>query len=231
MNRTEADTARPSPGKQRVWDLPVRLFHWSLVVLVTLSWVSVENGYMRVHVWSGLTLLTLLLARIAWGFIGSTTARFSDFARGPRHAMTYLRAIARGDHPQHLGHNPAGGWMVLLLLAALLAQAVTGLFANDGVRFNAPLSALISLGASDRLTRLHGTIFNAILVLVWMHVVAVMYYRFVRGENLIAAMITGMRPIEGSATHKGLKFVRHRWALLSLAIAAALVWWIARSAT
>ena len=229
MNRTEADVAGSAvPGKVRVWDLPVRLFHWSLVVLVTLSWASVENGYMRVHVWSGLALLTLLLFRIAWGFIGSTTARFSDFARRPRQAVAYLRAIARGEHPRHLGHNPAGGWMVLLLLAVLLAQAVTGLFANDGVRFNAPLSTLVSSAASDRLTQLHGTIFNVILLLVWMHVVAVMYYRFVRGENLVAAMITGMRPLDGSAAHQGLRFVRHRWALLSLVIAGALVWWIAR---
>jgi len=212
----------------RVWDLPVRVFHWSLVVLVTVSWVSVENGYMRLHVWSGLALLTLLLSRIAWGFIGSTTARFADFARGPRQALGYLRAIARGDHPHHLGHNPAGGWMVLLLLAALLAQAVTGLFANDGVRFNAPLSGLVSSAASDQLTQVHGTIFNGILLFVWMHVVAVMYYRFVRGENLVAAMITGMRPVDDSASHTGLKFVRNRWAVLSLGIAAALVWWIAR---
>jgi cytochrome b len=229
MNSTEASGARsPAIGTLQVWDLPVRVFHWSLVVLVTLSWASAENGYMRVHVWSGLTLLTLLLFRVAWGFFGSTTARFSDFVRGPRQAVAYLHAIAHGDDPEHLGHNPAGGWMVLMLLAVLLAQAITGLFANDGVRFNAPLSGLVSSVASDRLTQLHGTIFNYILLLVWMHVVAVMYYRFVRGENLVAAMITGMRPIDGSATRQGLRFLRLRWALLWLAIAAAAVWWIAR---
>ena len=218
-----------SPEPLRVWDLPVRLFHWGLVALVMVSWASVENGYMTVHVWSGLTLLTLLLFRIAWGFIGSTTARFSEFARPPRHAVAYLRAIARGEHPQHVGHNPAGGWMVLLLLAVLLTQAVTGLFANDGVRFNAPLSALVSSAASDRLTRLHGVVFNVILVLAWMHIVAVLYYRFVRGEKLIAAMISGKRTRGELASNNELQFVRYRWALLSLAIAAALVWWIARS--
>ena len=207
----------------------MRLFHWSLVVLVTLSWVSVENGYMTVHLWSGLALLTLLLFRITWGFIGSTTARFLQFTRAPRHAVAYLRAIARGEHPQHVGHNPAGGWMVLLLLAILLAQALTGLFANDGVRFNAPLSTLVSSTFSDRVTRLHGTIFDVILLLVWMHVVAVLYYRFVRGENLIGAMITGKRPRGDLAAHDEPQFVRHRWALLSLAVAATLVWWITQS--
>jgi cytochrome b len=232
MSSAEADgTGSLVPSQRRVWDLPVRLFHWSLVVLVTLSWASAENGYMTVHLWSGLTLLTLLLFRIGWGFIGSTTARFSEFARSPRHAVAYLRAIARGEHPQHVGHNPAGGWMVLLLLAVLLTQAVTGLFANDGVRFNAPLSALVSSTASDRLTRLHGLVFNVILLLAWMHIVAVLYYRFVRGENLIAAMITGKRPRSELAPHNEPQFVRHRWALLSLAVAAVLVWWIARSPT
>ncbi|MGH8254553.1 MAG: cytochrome b/b6 domain-containing protein [Steroidobacteraceae bacterium] len=218
MNRTDP---------LQVWDLPVRLFHWSVVVLVTLSWVAVENGYMKVHLWSGLVLLTLLLFRLTWGFIGSTTARFADFARAPRHAVAYLRSLGRGEHPKHLGHNPAGGWMVVLLLAALLTQAVTGLFANDGVRFNGPLATLVSSGLSDRLTRLHGLVFNVILLLVWMHIVAVLYYRCVRGENLIAAMITGKRARGEMAPHGQLQFVRHRWALLSLAIAAALVWWIA----
>jgi len=209
MNSTEASGARsPAIRTLRVWDLPVRVFHWSLVVLGTLSWASAENGYMRVHVWSGLTLLTLLLFRVAWGFFGSTTARFSDFVRGPRQAVAYLHAIAHGDDPEHLGHNPAGGWMVLMLLAVLLAQAITGLFANDGVRFNAPLSGLGSSVASDRLTQLHGTIFNYILLLVWMHVVAVMYYRFVRGENLWIDSVPLNHPVDCGALKTHSRFFR-----------------------
>ena len=217
-----------APDRVRVWDIPVRVFHWSIVGLVALSWAAVENGYMKLHLWSGLILLTLLLFRIAWGFFGSTTARFSDFVRGPKRALGYVRAMARGEHQVHAGHNPAGGWMVILLLAALLLQAGTGLFANDGVRFNAPLAAQISSGLSDRLTSLHGTIFNVILLLVWMHIVAALFYRYVRGENLIAAMISGKKPRHEVSAHTELRFVRLRWALLWLALAAALVWWIAR---
>lgn len=230
MTGTEPQGASASAQDQvRVWDVPVRVFHWSIVVLVTLSWASVENGYMKLHLWSGLTLLTLLLFRIAWGIVGSTTARFADFAQRPASALAYLRAMARGEHQPHAGHNPAGGWMVLLLLAVLLLQAATGLFSNDGVRFNGPLAALISSRLSDRLSSLHGTMFNFILLLVWMHVVAVLYYRFVRGENLIAAMISGRKPRDEISAQAALKFVPLRWALLCLVLAAGIVWWIAES--
>ena len=172
--------------------------------------------------------LTLLLFRITWGFVGSTTARFSNFARGPGRALAYLRAMRRGELPVHAGHNPAGGWMVMVLLAVLLAQAGTGLFANDGVHFNGPLAAQISSALSDRLTSLHGTIFNVILLLVWMHIVAALFYRYVRGEDLIAAMISGKKPRREVPADTELKFVPRRWALLWLALAAVLVFWIAR---
>ncbi len=217
-----------APDLVRVWDMPIRVFHWSIVGLVSLSWVSAENGYMRLHLWSGLGLLTLVVFRIAWGFVGSTTARFSDFIHGPGRALAYLRAMRRGERPAHTGHNPAGGWMVMALLAALLLQAGTGLFANDGVHFNGPLAARISSALSDRLTNLHGNIFNVIVLLVWMHIVAVMFYRYVRGENLIRAMITGSKPRREIPGNADLKFVRLRWALLCLALAAALVFWLAR---
>lgn len=221
--------ASADPQQVRVWDLPVRLFHWSLVALVALSWLSAENGYMKLHLWSGLCLLTLLLFRIAWGCVGSTTARFADFARGPGRVLGYLRALRRGEHPLHAGHNPAGGWMVLALLAMLLLQAGIGLFSNDGVHFNGPLAARISSGLSGRLTSLHGTLFDFILLLVWVHIVAVLYYRFVRGENLVAAMLGGRKPRREIPVNIELKFVPLRRALLCLSLAAALVYWIAGS--
>ncbi len=223
----DAEVARPE--RVRVWDMPVRVFHWCLAGLVAVSWASAENGYMKLHLWSGLGLLTLLLFRVAWGFVGSTTARFADFVRGPRQALAYLRAMVRGERQVHAGHNPAGGWMIMVLLGVLLLQAGSGLFANDGVRFNGPLAARISSALSDRLTSLHGTMFNVILLLAWMHIVAVLYYRYVRGEDLIAAMISGKKPRREVAAHGELRFVPLRWALLWLALAAALVFWIARS--
>jgi cytochrome b len=230
MTRIESQGASaPTQDRVRVWDVPVRIFHWSIVVLFALSWAAVENGYMRLHLWSGLVMLALLLFRIAWGVVGSTTARFSAFARGPGKALAYLRAMVRGEREHHTGHNPAGGWMVILLLAMLLLQVATGLFSNDGVRFNGPLAAVVSSRLSDRLTILHGTIFNGIVLLVWLHIVAVLFYRFVRGEDLVAAMISGRKPRHEIDARTELKFVRLRWALLCLALAASIVWWIARS--
>jgi cytochrome b len=222
------DVELARPELVRVWDVPVRVFHWTLAALVAVSWVSAENGIMKLHLWSGLSLLTLVLFRIAWGFVGSTTARFSDFAHGPGQALAYIRAMVCGERHLHAGHNPAGGWMVVALLGVLLLQACTGLFANDGVRFNGPLAMRISSGLSDRLTSLHAAIFNVILLLVWMHIVAVLFYRYVRGENLIAAMISGNKPRRELDADTGLKFVPLRWALLWLALAAAPVLWLAR---
>jgi len=218
-----------TPLKQvRVWDLPIRVFHWGLAVLVLCSWLSAENGLLKLHLWSGLSMLTLLLFRILWGFVGSSTARFGHFVRSPRQALGYLRAMKRGEDHLHAGHNPAGGWMVLTLLAMLALQAVTGLFSNDGVRFFGPLAARISAALSDRLTTLHGTVFDVILALVWLHIVAVLYYRYVRADDLVAPMITGRKPDAMVPAGPPLKFVALRWALLCLVFAALLVWWILR---
>lgn len=132
-------------------------------------------------------LLALLVFRIGWGLIGSTTARFRDFLHPPRTVLAYLRNGAG----MYAGHNPAGGLMVIALILVLLAQAVTGLFANDGLHFSGPLALLVGDDASTRLTAVHSTIFNVILLLVWSHVVAVGFYLFVKGHNLVKAMVTG----------------------------------------
>src|SRR5262245_48874650 len=118
----EAAMAREPETRVRVWDIPIRLFHWSVVVLLCVSWFSADRGFMRVHLVSGLTLLALLLFRIAWGLVGSTTARFSNFLHPPRRVALYLKDLVRGGKIFHAGHNPAGGWMVLALISVLLAQ-------------------------------------------------------------------------------------------------------------
>src|SRR5690242_9158091 len=107
----------PPSTRVYVWDAPTRLFHWSIVVLLFVSWLSADQGYMKIHLWSGLTLLVLLLFRIGWGFAGATTARFSNFLHAPAKVIAYLKALAGGNKPLHAGHNPAGGLMVVALLA------------------------------------------------------------------------------------------------------------------
>jgi len=236
---TTADTvstARPRANKDtativarvRVWDAPTRLFHWTVVGLVGTSWVTAENGLIRVHLWSGAVLLTLLIFRIGWGFWGSTTARFNDFVASPKSVIGYLRALLRGAKPLHAGHNPAGGWMVVTLLTLLIVQATTGLFANDDIHFNGPLAMLINKDASDGITDLHGILFNIVLLLVWLHLVAVFFYRLVKGEDLIGPMVTGTKPAASVPPGATLRFARLSLAVLLLASAAAIVWWVVR---
>lgn len=222
VNDTTTDPVKPP--LVRIWDLPVRLFHWSVVVLIAISWVSADNGYMRVHYFSGLSLLVLVLFRLVWGFVGSTTARFVAFVRRPRAVLAYLRA-SRADVVHHPGHNPAGALMVVALLLALLLQAVTGLFANDGVRFSGPLALLISSDGSDLMTRIHALIFNGILLFVWLHVVAVFFHLLVKRENLIRPMITGLkeRAILPDMSGLELRFGSNRLAILILAMVVGLV--------
>lgn len=182
---------RPVP----IWDLPVRLFHWSLVVLLVISWTTAEIGgnAMTYHLWSGHTILTLILFRLLWGFWGSTHARFNDFVRGPRAAIRYARALLQGETPPYPGHNPLGGWIVILLLLVLSIQAGTGLFANDDIAVEGPLYPWVSKAGSDFLTRLHKLNFNILLILISLHVLAALFYLVAKGENLIVPMLTGRK--------------------------------------
>jgi cytochrome b len=206
----------PKPLYVRVWDAPTRLFHWTIVTLVFVSWLSADQGYMTIHLCSGLALLVLLLFRVGWGLVGSTTARFSDFLHPPRAVIGYLKGLVGGEKRLYAGHNPAGGLMVVAMIAVLLVQAVTGLFANDGLHFSGPLALLISDDASTWITGLHGIIFNVILLLIWCHVVAVGFYLFVKGDNLVKAMITGRKPHTHVPEAARVAFTRSYIALLVL---------------
>ena len=196
-----------------VWDAPTRLFHWTIVTLILLSWFSADQGYMTVHLWSGLALLALLLFRIGWGLVGSTTARFSDFLHPPRAVLSYLRGEGKS---LYAGHNPAGGLMVVALIAVLLAQALTGLFANDGLHFSGPLALLVSDDTSTRVTSWHALIFDLILLLVWCHVAAVGFHVFVKGHNLVKAMVTGRKPRAHIPADLRISFTQSYIALLLL---------------
>jgi cytochrome b len=171
---------------QRVWDLPVRLVHWPLAALIAFSWWSVHHHHTDWHIWSGCAILTLLVFRILWGFVGSSTARFSSFVRGPRAVAAYWRGKWSG-----IGHNPLGAVSVLALLAAVAVQVGLGLVSEDedGI-FMGPLASLVSTDTSDKARDLHELWFNVILALVALHLLAIAYYRL-RGRKLTLPMITG----------------------------------------
>jgi len=219
---------------RQVWDLPVRLFHWSLVVLVTLLWISGEFGgfdisgdypllgsiylsNMDVHGLLGQGVLVLVVFRILWGLLGSSTARFSSFLRGPGKVIQEGCALLRGKVPESLGHNPLGALMVLTLLGLLGFQAVSGLFAEDDFFFSGPLANRVTSDTSELLTRLHKQVFPVLQVLVLVHIAAVLYYQS-RGRNLIGAMFTGKKKLRVSSE----KVVLASWWRAAMCFAASI---------
>jgi cytochrome b len=171
-----------------LWDLPTRLFHWLLVLAIFASWLSYELEWINVHLWSGYTVLVLAGFRLAWGVVGSAHSRFSDFMLSPVAVWRYWR----GADSTGLGHNPAGGWAVLLMLLLILAQAVSGLFNSDGLLFEGPLYHALDSDWTDKLGALHAQGFWALLGFITLHIAAVLYYQFgSRAENLIGPMFTG----------------------------------------
>jgi len=218
----------------RVWDLPVRLFHWALFALVVLQFASGYAGgnVMRWHMLGGYAVLALVLFRVAWGFAGSDTARFAGFLAGPRAALSFARRLLAGGPVPQAGHNPLGGWMVLLLLAALALQTTTGLFANDDIATEGPLAVFVSKAVSDRLTGIHDLNQGVILALVALHVAAVLYHWRVKREDLIAAMFTGRKRLpDGLAQEMAAARFASPWRALGLFAAAALVVWLLVSQT
>jgi cytochrome b len=184
----------PLPARTAVWDLPTRLAHWSFVIGVTISWWTAETGRLEWHRWSGYALLGVLLFRLYWGFVGSSTARFGGFVRGPRAIGSYLR----GTWQVRPGHNPLGALSVLALLGLLLLQIVLGLFAVDvdGIE-SGPLSLYVSFETGRVCAEWHDTVFGVLQVLILLHIVAVLYYLLFKRQNLIGTMVTGKRVFDG----------------------------------
>jgi cytochrome b len=181
--------------KVKVWDVPVRLFHWLLLGLVGFSWWSGDQGdnWMDWHSKSGYAILTLLLFRIGWGFIGSDSARFAQFVRGPRASFAYLRSVFKRQPKAYLGHNPLGGWMIMALLLVLLVQVITGLLGNDDSDYSAPLSHWVSHDTSSFITTLHVYNFDLLLILVGVHIAAVLTHLVMRRDDMLKAMFTGVK--------------------------------------
>ena len=183
------------PGKVLVWDLPTRLFHWLLVILVIISFVTVKIGgnAMQYHEWSGFTILALLLFRLVWGFIGSRESRFVTFVHRPAKVFRYAVKVLRPDSRLYLGHNPLGGWSIIAMLSCLMLQTGTGLFANDDIVTEGPLFKWVSKATSDWLTRVHKLNKEVLIGLVAIHILAVLFYLFYKRENLVMPMVTGYK--------------------------------------
>lgn len=217
-----------------VWDIGVRLFHWALVTLVIAAIVTVKIGgnAMTYHSWCGYAILTLVLFRILWGFAGGTNARFASFVTGPGKVIAYMKTMLRRDHTagdgSTHGHNPMGALSVLAMLAALLFQAASGLFVNDDILFEGPLSSWVGKDWSDRITGWHKFNEKIIYVLVATHIAAIFFYLLYKADNLISPMISGVKKVRGKVTP--VRAGSPALALALLAVSAGVVYALVNAA-
>ncbi|HTH61137.1 MAG TPA: cytochrome b/b6 domain-containing protein [Paraburkholderia sp.] len=177
----------------RVWDFPVRVFHWLTVVLVVGAYVTQRYDWIDLHVRFGEALLALVLFRLLWGCFGSETARFRRFVASPSAALLHLRHVLRREPDTQIGHNAAGGWMVLLLLALLLLETLTGVYVYNEVTDEGPLSAIVPAAFANAISWLHAFGWDLIFAAVVLHVGAIAVYAIAKGHNLVGPMLTGRK--------------------------------------
>ncbi len=189
-----------STTRLKIWDLPTRLFHWVLVVLVGLAWWSVSVHNLTLHRICGSLVAGLLAFRLWWGLFGGSTARFAAFLKGPGAVLSYARGLFGHAEPA-AGHNPMGGWSVAALLSLLIAIVGFGLFAVDvdGLE-SGPFSNLVSFEVGRTASHLHDLMFDGLKLLVLVHLAAILFYAVVKREGLVRAMVDGKKPLPETAT-------------------------------
>jgi cytochrome b len=181
--------------KVLIWDLPTRLFHWLTAALVLAAYVTWRLDWMDWHAKAGEAVLALVGFRLLWGFFGSETTRFSRLLASPRTAMRHLAHMLRREPDRQAGHNPAGGWMVLLLLALLFGETLSGLYVANDVADQGPLTELVPAQIANTITALHWIFWDALLAAMALHVLAILVYAAAKGQNLLTPMIVGVKSL------------------------------------
>ncbi|HEY5720257.1 MAG TPA: cytochrome b/b6 domain-containing protein [Gammaproteobacteria bacterium] len=193
------DETRPAPpARVRVWDLPLRLFHWGLVAAFAVAWYTQEEAY-EPHRVAGYAVLGLLAFRLLWGFAGSRHARFRSFCYGPGAVLRYLRGLRAGQPPNYLGHNPAGSVMIWLLLLGLLVVCASGVALDGAENFAGPLQELRLFRWTGPIEEIHELASDAVTALVALHLLGVVVSSWLHGENLLLAMLTGRKRADPAA--------------------------------
>lgn len=225
-NEAAGRNAPAGPARVRVWDGSTRLFHWSLAVLILLAYVTRKaNPDLVWHMRVGYAILILITFRILWGFVGSSTARFASFTYAPAAALRYAIDFIQRKPRFFLGHNPLGGAIVFLMLGVVAVQALTGLFAyDDHTELNGgPLAVRVGEGAVALLTRWHIWLFDILLIVIALHVLAVVAYAIWKREDLVRPMVTGRKRAAPFEDEPEARFASPLLALLCLILAGAIV--------
>ncbi|HVW68537.1 MAG TPA: cytochrome b/b6 domain-containing protein [Steroidobacteraceae bacterium] len=214
--------------KRLVWDLPLRLFHGLLVLSMIASYTTAKLGFdwMPWHFYLGYWTIGLLVFRILWGFFGPRHARFSSFLHNPSAVFLYVKGLFRRDSPPSIGHNPAGGLMVLVMLLLVSVQAASGLFTTDDVVWAGPYNPAVSSSTASLLSTVHDSNFDLILVAVGLHIAAILFYAFYKRQNLVVPMLHGRKPAQLVPEHEMIGSSQLLKALVISVVAAGFVYWL-----
>ncbi len=209
-------------NKHLIWDFPTRLFHWLLVAGITAQWLTGEylDDAIDWHFTIGYCVLGLIIFRILWGFLGTRYAKFSSLPLNPRHALDYARSLPDKHSKPHAGHNPVGSWMVLIMLLAVLLQAVSGLFVSDEIFSEGPYRSVASKAVLEVMEFIHFNLFDVLLILIGLHVSAALFYQLYKKQAIITAMFSGKKTVEASPINGS----RLLTALITAAIVAGAVY-------
>lgn len=216
-----ASGSAPVQARITVWDLPTRLFHWALVLLVIAMVWTGWTGKLELHMTLGQAVLSLVLFRLVWGFTGNRYARFTEFVTGPISCLRYLGSLFSASDEKHVGHNPAGGYAILAMLVLLAVQAGSGLFTSDDIFTDGPLFSKVSSATGSLLSTIHRRTIWILLGVIGLHLLANVFYLVVKKNDLISPMVTGRKlaPTAADAGRGGHPLL----ALVILAVCAAIV--------
>lgn len=213
----------------RVWDLPTRIFHWSLLLCIVGLFITVNVGgnWMLWHFRFGYAAFTLLLFRLVWGIVGGRWSRFASFIYAPSTILAYLNGRGKPEHS--VGHNPMGAGSVFALLGFLLLQVASGLFSDDDIAFQGPLAKFVSSARVSSATWYHKEVGSKVLIaLIVLHIAAILFYLYKKKENLIRPMLNGDKPLVLPVLPSRDDAASRAAAAVVLALCAAVVWWVVK---
>jgi cytochrome b len=218
----QEDASDRENRKVLVWDVPTRVFHWLAVALVVGAYATARMNWMDWHARAGYALLAALLFRLLWGVTGGQTARFASFLSSPRAAARHLAQLFRRERDLQIGHNPAGGWMVVALLALMLAQTLSGLYVQNDIADEGPLTEIVPAPLANLVEDAHDRwLWDALIVAVAIHLAAIAIHALVKRQNLVGPMISGRKRLPAATPAPAMQGATR--ALLALACSLAVV--------
>lgn len=212
-------------NRQLVWDLPLRLFHWLLVASLIAQWLTAEvlENATQWHAYIGYFTLGLILFRVIWGFAGTRHSKFSSFMGSPKAIFHYTKSLFSENYKAHVGHNPLGGLLLPSVLILVGLQAVSGLFVTDDIIFNGPYYASVGTQVQEVMQTIHHSIFDWLLYLIGLHLLALLFYKFKLKQSLVKPMIDGKKQVD---KQHGVAHSQLLRAFILIAIVSAFIIWL-----